>query len=111
MSKINDSEVLRRFEIWSIKEPDEIYIDLNINSLHKYIAFIYYKYNLIVLDSIYSNNGYYFFYDYTINDLIDLTKNATKAEIFKIASMKKHGYHISNIEKLHGNIEKIFIRS
>lgn len=106
--EIEDESVKERFKLWITKNPTEIYTNLEIKSLTGYIAFVYKEYNLIVLDSKNSNNGYYYFYGYELDRLLQIIRNATKTEIFKLAEMKKRGYHISNINKLEDNIEKVF---
>lgn len=105
---IEDDSVKERFRLWITKRPDDIYIDLEVKSLNGYVAFVYKEYNLIVLDSKNSNNGYYYFYEYELKKLLQVIKNATKTEIFKLANMKRRGYHISNVDRLENNIENIF---
>lgn len=107
INDLDDNDIKLRFELWLDKKPDNIYKDINAKSLLNYFAFEYKDYNLIVLDSSYIKNGYYYFYNYNFEELIKVIKDFTKTEIFELSSMKKRGYHIYNTEKLKNNLEDL----
>ncbi|KGK88590.1 phospholipase D-like domain-containing protein [Clostridium sp. HMP27] len=110
INELTDEEIKMRLNLWMNKEPDNIYTDLNIDSLKDYVLIEYKKYNLIVLESFKAGNSYYYFKNKTIETLLDTIRYMSKSEIFNLANMSKRGYHTHNSNKLEVNINSLFVK-
>ncbi|HCW54099.1 MAG TPA: hypothetical protein DG753_10245 [Clostridium sp.] len=108
IDNIEDKFIKERFNYWLNKNPYMIHKNLGIKSLENYMAFEYTQYKLIVFDSYYLGNAYYYFYEYNLDELLKLLKNCSKTEIFNLSDMSKRGYHISNNDKLNTIRDDIF---
>lgn len=105
---LTDQDLKFRLNIWLEKKPSGIYSRFNINSFKNYIAFEYKEFNLVVFESLISANGYYYFDNKNIFQLMQEIKSLTKTEIFEISGMTKRGYHNKNRESLKNTINKLF---
>lgn len=107
IDNIEDKSIKERFNYWLSKKPHTIHKNLGIKSLDNYIAFEYDN-EIIVFDSYYLGNSYYYFYEYDFKELLKLLKDRSKTEIFQISNMSKRGYHINDKEKLNKKRDDIF---
>lgn len=105
---LSDEEVKFRLGLWLEKEPDNIYRRLEIESLKDYVAFEYKERNLIVFESFEAANGYYYFYNENIFEVVQRIRELSKAQIFNISNMEKRGYHIKDREVLKKKINGLF---
>lgn len=110
LKELSDEEVKKRLRMWLSKEPDNIYSDLNIESLKDYILFEYKDFNLIILESFEHGNSYYHFNNYEVDSLLEEIRTLSKTEIFNLSEMNKRGYHISNHENLEIAINSLFVK-
>lgn len=110
INEITDEEVKKRLNLWVSKNPNNIYTDLEIESLEGYVLFEYKEYDLLVLESFDSGNAYYYFTNKDVQTLINTIKTLSKTEIFNLSKMSKRGYHIKNDNKLEISINSLFIK-
>lgn len=108
--ELTDEEIKSRFKMWLKKEPDNIYTDLNIESLKEYILIEYKDYNLIILESFESGNGYYYFNYYDVESLIQQIKLLSKTEIFNLSTMNKRGYHLRDERNFKIAVNSLFVK-
>lgn len=107
IDNIEDKAIKERFNYWLNKNPYMIHKNLGIKSLENYMAFEYSN-KLIVFDSYYLGNSYYYFYGYDLEELLRVLKNCSKTEIFNMSNMSKRGYHINDEDKLNKIRDNIF---
>lgn len=105
---LSDEEVKFRLGLWLARKPDNIYRRLEIENLRDYVAFEYKETNLIVFESFEAANGYYYFYNENIFEVVQKVRELTKTQIFNISSMEKRGYHIKDREALKKKINGLF---
>lgn len=113
INKINDltdEQVKFRLNLWQKKSPDNIYTNLQIDSLSGYILFEFKQYNLLVFESFESGNAYYCFRNKGIEELLVKLKHLSKTRIIQLSDMSKRGYHINNKMKLENIINSMFIK-
>ena len=109
--KINliPDEILRkRLLLWLDYKPSNIYEDIIVAN-KDYIAIEYIDKSMIVLESFLPGNSYFVFYDIDISELLNIIKNKTKTEIFKLSNMEKRGYHVREALTLELNIKSYFL--
>ena len=105
-------------ELWRKHNPDSEYKhedlpdDLRHPALLDYIAFVYKKFNLLVLAPTKSGNAYYCFeYEKSFEDKIkELSELSTKTDIRYHGQVFERRYHIENKSKLADNINDVFER-
>ena len=105
---LSDEEVKFRLGLWLARKPDNIYRRLEIENLRDYVAFEYKETNLIVFESFEAANGYYYFYNENIFEVVQKVRELTKTQILNISSMEKRGYHIKDREALKKKINGLF---
>lgn len=105
---LSDEEVKFRLGLWLEKKTDNIYRRLEIESLKDYVAFEYKERNLIVFESFEAANGYYYFYNENIFEVVQKIRELSKAQIFNISNMEKRGYHIKDRDVLKKKINGLF---
>ena len=85
-------------------KPSNIYEDIIVAN-KDYIAIEYIDKSMIVLESFLPGNSYFVFYDIDISERLNIIKNKTKTEIFKLSNMEKRGYHVREALTLELNIK------
>lgn len=110
IKSLSDEELKFRLNTWLKKKPSGIYEDLKLNYFKDYIAFEYKEINIIVLESLKSGNGFYWFEGMGIYELVLEFKYKTKAEAYRKSSMDKRGYHNNDLEKFVTKIDNLFKR-
>lgn len=105
---LEDENLKLRLNLWYEKRPDGIYTDIKFDNLKNYIIFEYKDIELIVLDSLEPSNGYYWFKNRNVLELIVELKDKTKTEIFKMSGMDKRGYHNNDFVTLKKKVDKLF---
>jgi len=110
INDLTDEQLKFRLNLWLKKKPENIYTDLQIDSLSGYILFEFKQYKLLVFESFESGNAYYCFRNKGIEELLVKLKSLSKTEIFELSDMRKRGYHINDKMKLESKINSMFIR-
>ncbi|WNQ09666.1 phospholipase D-like domain-containing protein [Paenibacillus aurantius] len=107
---LTEEQVKKRLRMWVQRNPTSIYSDLGIEALKGYILFEYKEYNLWVFESFDSGNAYYYFRNVELENLLEMIRNLSKTEIFRMSDMQKRGYHINNESILELAISSLFIK-
>ena len=108
VQSLTDEEVKFRLNLWLSKKPDNVYRQLEIESLPDYVAFEYKEQKLIVFESFEAANGYYYFYNQNIFEVVQQIKELTKSQIFLLSHMDKRGYHVKDQNVLKKKIYSLF---
>ena len=109
IDELTDSELKYRHSLWQSYEPDDCYEELGIASLPYYVAYVYRRYNLLVLESFNPGNSYFCIkYEKELETVFSNISTLSKTEIFNYSNMTKRGYHTTNRFTLESNIRAYF---
>ena len=98
IDQLTNEEVQYRLNLWMQREPDMVFDDLLVSALPNYIAFVYNKHNLLVLESFSAGNSYFCInFEDSFENEINKISTLSKTEIFHHSNMCKRGYHASKI--------------
>ena len=110
IKSLSDEELKFRLNTWLEKKPSGIYTDLKLNYFKDYIVFEYKDINLIVLESLEFGNGFYWFEDMNVFELVLELKYKTRTEAYRESGMDKRGYHNYDRKTFKAKVDNLFKR-